>query len=138
MDERLRELKSFASEDDTYVLVSKFATEGFPNVPNDEIPENLKPYYKVYQELTVDSDVFLCRNDALVVPHTLVKTYLERLLAMHQAAPKMLARARRSLWWPYMTRDINTFAKTCQPCEESKPSNAAEVILSHEPADYPF
>ena len=137
-DERLRELKSFASEDDTYVLVSQLATKGFPNVPFEEIPENLKPFYKVYQELTVDSDGFLCRNDALVVPHTLVKTYLERLLAMHQAAPKMLARARRSLWWPYMTRDINAFAKTCQPCEESKPSNAAEVILSHEPADYPF
>jgi hypothetical protein len=57
---------------------------------------------------------------------------------MHQAAPKMLARARRSLWWPFMARDIKNSVKTCEPCEVSKPSNPEELILSHEPASYPF
>ena len=50
----------------------------------------------------------------------------------------MTARARASLWWPYMSRDISTFSKTCLPCETTKASNPVEAILSHEPATYPF
>ena len=137
-DDRLRELRSFASDDQTYQQVVRLVADGFPNLEARDIPEDLRPYFKIQLELSIDSDDFLVRNDALVVPKALVQTYLKRLLSMHQAAPKMLARAGRSLWWPYMARDINLFAKSCQPCEESKPSNPAELILSHEPAAYPF
>ena len=137
-DDRLRELRSFASDDPTYKLVTELVIKGFPNLEARDVPEELRPYYKIHQELSVDSDGFLVRNDAFVVPHALVQTYLKRLLSMHQAAPKMLARARRSLWWPYMARDIQSFSKTCEPCEVSKPSNPAELLLTHEPAEYPF
>ena len=137
-DDRLRELRSFSSDDPVYMQITRHVIEGFPNLEAGAVPEDIQPYYRIREELSLDSDGFLVRNDAFVVPKALVPTYLKRLLAMHQAAPKMLARARRSLWWPYMTRDINTFAKTCEPCEVSKPSNPAEVILSHEPAQYPF
>jgi hypothetical protein len=77
-------------------------------------------------------------NGKLVVPQSLVNTYLKRLLGMHQGGPKMLARARQTLWWPHRAPDIGNIAKTCLPCEESKPSNPEEVILSHKPALYPF
>ena len=137
-DDRLRELRSFASDDATYKMVVEFTTRGFPNLQAQDIPVELQPFYKVREELTTDSDGFLVRNDAFVVPQALVPTYLKRLLSMHQAAPKMLARARRSLWWPFMARDINLFSKSCEPCEVSKPSNPAELVLTHEPALYPF
>ena len=55
---------------------------------------------------------------------------------MHQGAAKMTARV--SLWWPFMARDISTFAKSCLPCETTKPSNPVETIVSHEAAEYPF
>ena len=57
---------------------------------------------------------------------------------MHQGSTKMLARAKQSLWWPYMSRDINGHAKTCSTCEEVKPSNRAEKLLTHKPSLYPF
>ena len=137
-DDRLRELRSFSSDDPTYQRVVKCVIEGFPNLEARDVPVELQPYFKVQLELSIDSDGFLVRNDAFVVPKALVKTYLQRLLSMHQAAPKMLARARRSLWWPFMARDIQQFSKTCEPCEISKPANPAELLLTHEPATYPF
>ena len=136
IDERLRELKSFANEDVDYKLVTEMVIKGFPqNTPN--LHDNIRPYLKAQDELYLDSDNFLCHKKAFVVPVGLRKTYMERLLAMHQAAPKMLARARQSLWWPYMKRDITTFAKTCESCERFKPSQS-ESLRHHEPAAYAF
>ena len=57
---------------------------------------------------------------------------------MHQSSGKMMARARASLWWPFMARDISNHSKSCLPCEVNKDSNPAELILTHEPSQYPF
>ena len=137
-DDRLRELKEFCHRDETYITVMQHVIKGFPNLRKSDIPEKLRPFYAVQDDLYIDDDGFLCRNGAFVVPEGLVQTYLKRLLAMHQAAPKMLARARQSVWWPYMARDIGVFAKTCDTCEENKPSNPAEIILHHNTATYAF
>ena len=137
-DERRSELRQFANNDNTYMQVVEYIAKGFPNLKTSEISAELQPFFKVHETLHLDSEGFVMNNGKLVVPQSLINTYLKRLLGMHQGGPKMLARARQTLWWPHMARDINNMAKTCLPCEESKPSNPAEVILSHEPALYPF
>ena len=137
-DQRREELKKFALEDETYNEVINMVSKGFPNIKSAEIPTHLQPFFKAQETLHIDAEGFLMNNGKLVVPQALVQTYLKRLLGMHQAGPKMLSRARQTLWWPHMARDINNVAKTCLPCEESKPSNPSELILSHEPALYPF
>jgi hypothetical protein len=60
------------------------------------------------------------------------------LLALHQGAKKMEERAKRSIWWPYISRDVKNVAKTCEPCMERAPSAQAEEIVSHEEALFPF
>ena len=137
-DQRRNELKSFAIKDTTYNEVIDLISRGFPNLKTADIPTHLQPYFKVQETLHIDPEGFLMNKGKLVVPQALVQTYLKRLLGMHQAGPKMVGRARQTLWWPHMAKEINSIAKTCLPCEESKPSNPAEIILSHEPALYPF
>ena len=44
-DDRLRELKSFASEDATYNLIVQHVAKGFPNLKMEQIPEKLRPYF---------------------------------------------------------------------------------------------
>ena len=136
LDERLRELKNFCNEDVDYKNVTNMVVKGFPKNTSD-LSDNLRPYVNVQDELYLDSDNFLCYRNAFVVPAGLRQTYLKRLLAMHQAAPKMIARARQSLWWPYMKRDITNFAKTCETCEMYKPSQS-ESLRHHTPATYAF
>ncbi len=137
-DERKSELRKFANNDDVYKKIADLISKGFPNLKTSEVPPELQPYFKVQETLHLDAEGFVMNNGKLVVPQSLVNTYLKRLLGMHQGGPKMLARARQTLWWPHMARDIGNIAKTCLPCEESKPSNPEEIILSHEPALYPF
>jgi hypothetical protein len=50
----------------------------------------------------------------------------------------MEARARKSIWWPFLSQDIKNIAKTCSPCQEKQPSQAAEPKRAHEEALYPF
>ena len=137
-DQRLEELKQFAEQDELYQKICTYVTSGFPNRLAALIPENEKPFYTIREELLLDSENFLCKGNQLVIPNSLVKTYMSRLHAMHQGAAKMLARARISLWWPYMSRDIKGFAKSCQSCEIYKPSNNTESILTHQMSHYPF
>lgn len=85
-DDRLRELMKFAREDEIYQVILQFVTKGFPNLKSEDMDEELRPYYRVREDLYSDSDGFLCRNGSFVVPKGLVKTYMERLLSMHQAA----------------------------------------------------
>jgi hypothetical protein len=112
--------------------------KGFPDIKSENIPDNLKPFFKICDEVTIDSDGFLCRNNQFVIPNKLIHTYLKRLHSMHQGAAKMTARARASLWWPFMARDISTFTKSCLPWETTKPSNPVKTIVSPEAAEYPF
>jgi hypothetical protein len=76
----------------------QFVTKGFPNIKYENMVEELRPYYRVRENLYFDSNGFLCRNGSFFVPKGFVKTYMQRLPYMHQAVPKMLARARSSLW----------------------------------------
>jgi hypothetical protein len=137
-DERLKELKLFAEQDETYQEIKSMLQEGFPNTPKADMDQKQAPYLKVRDSLTTDDDGFLCRDDKFVVPSGLVQTYLSRLHSMHQGEAKMISRARSTLWWPWMARDISNFSKSCLPCETSKDSNPAEKLLTHEPATYPF
>src|SRR6266404_8073930 len=57
---------------------------------------------------------------------------------MHQAADKMAARAKKSIWWPFIKHDIQNVAQSCKTCQERKPSNPPETIRHHEEATFPF
>jgi hypothetical protein len=130
-DELLLELKKFADEDEEYQALQRLVVVGFPS-SKDKLCKNLAKYWSVRFELSLDVDGFVVRGDRLVVPKGLRKTYLQRLLAMHQGADKMLSRARKSIWWPFLTSDVKNMADSCLLCQEHKASNPKEGFVHHE------
>jgi hypothetical protein len=135
-DERLLELR--AHQDENYEhLKTTIIKDGWPEKKIDLHPD-LETFWSHREDLSIDNDGFIVKNGRLLVPAGLRQTYLQRLLAMHQQAEKMEARARRSIWWPFITRDIKNIAKTCLPCQEKLPSQAPEPERAHEEAYYPF
>jgi hypothetical protein len=136
-DELLLELKKFADEDEEYQALQRLVVVGFLS-SKDNLGENLAKYWPVRFELSLDMDGFVMRGDRLVMPKGLRKTYLQRLLAMHQGADKMLSRARKSIWWPFLTSDVKNMADSCLPCQEHKVSNPKEGFFHHEQPIFPF
>jgi hypothetical protein len=136
-DQRLLELRKFANQDVEYQQLSKYLSHGHPS-SKEEWPDNLKQFFPMRDDLYFDTDGFIVYGEKLFVPTELRTTYLKRLLAMHQGAHKMSERAKKSIWWPFINRDIKNVAKTCEPCVERAPSNRQEDQKQHEQAIYPF
>jgi hypothetical protein len=135
-DERLLELR--AHQDETYKhLKTTIIKDGWPEKRINLHPD-LETFWSHREDLSIDNNGFIVKNDRLLVPAGLCQTHLQSLLAMHQQAEKMEALARRSIWWPFITRDIKNIAKTCLPCQEKLPSQAPEPERAHEEAYYPF
>ena len=57
-DERQRELRLYASEDETYKLITQLTVKGFPDTPKHKQSEELAQYFKVSDDFTIDSDGF--------------------------------------------------------------------------------
>jgi hypothetical protein len=127
-DERLLELR--AHQDQTYEhLKTTIIKDGWLEKRINLHPD-LETFWSHRESLSIDYDGFIVKNGRLLVPAGLC--HLQRLLAMHQQAKKMEARARRSIWWPFITRDIKNVTKTCLPCQEKLPSQAPEPERAHE------
>ena len=82
---------------------------------------NCMDFYKFRRELSVEDGVILygCR---LVIPQSLQSKVLEFLHKAHQGVTGMGAQARRSIWWPYISRDIDEKRESCKKCDVISPS----------------
>ena len=50
----------------------------------------------------------------------------------------MLARARKTVYWPGMEREVLIHVESCPTCREAAPSKGREPIEMTEPPQYPF
>jgi hypothetical protein len=88
--------------------------------------------------LHLDDDDLICYRARLLIPKQLRRQYLERLMGMHQGYGKLMARARKSIWWPELPAELKVAANSCESCEERGPSKPAEPVIHHETATYAF
>jgi hypothetical protein len=136
-DARLKEVFKASKHDEEYIDLVKMIREGFPHA-KAAAPANMASFWHAREHLHFDEDGFIVYRNRLFIPKSLRTTLLKRLLAMHQAADKMMARARQCIWWPLLTKDVKNIAMTCKPCQEYKPSNPAEKLIHHECPVFPY
>ena len=61
-------------------------------------------------------------NDRVIVPTLLRNVVLDALHAAHQDISSMRARARVTVFWTGMSKDIQKSRQSCQPCIKIAPS----------------
>ena len=66
----------------------------------------------------------------LVVPRSMRRQILDKLHSSHQGVEKTKARARQTVFWPGISNDIHQRIESCVPCQERKPSQQREAMLS--------
>jgi hypothetical protein len=71
-------------------------------------------FFQIREELSVQPDGVLCRNDQLVIPPCLRKAVLEDVHRGHMGVEKMKSLARPMCWWPEMDNDIKSTAANCE------------------------
>ena len=117
---QLQELRQHADQDQDYEALKSVITEGFPN-QKSSLPGPLKGFWGVKDQLSIDDNliVYGCR---LLIPTSLRATMLSRLHDAHQGIARSQARARLTLYWPGIDRDIESYVRGCRHCMPEPPT----------------
>ncbi|XP_060562943.1 uncharacterized protein K02A2.6-like [Ruditapes philippinarum] len=105
---RLEEIKSEQKSDYVCSKLIEYTYNGWPSTESCEIAKLYKPYRS---EITVNKGL-LMRNDRLIIPTDMRLDILSKLHQAHQG----IARAKESVWWKCISRDIQQLIQNCDIC----------------------
>ena len=112
-DQRLEEVRKEQELDETCRFVKEF-------VLRDHWPESAKKDYKTFynerHSFSVTDGILLYAG-RLVIPSVLREEMLNRLHQGHQGIVKTRALARSTVWWPGLSKEIETLVQNCPACE---------------------
>ena len=110
-DKRLVEIKEAQDSDMTCSKVKQYGKEGWPT----KVKGELKKYQALQSELTVHSSL-LMKGSRLVIPYSLRHEILEKVHSGHQGVTKCRQRAKATVWWPRISKDVEEFVTSCPIC----------------------
>lgn len=69
----------------------------------------------------------------VLVPQDLRKQMIQRIHSTHTGTEGCLRRARESICWPGMTRDIREYSALCDVCLSFDNKQFKETLIPHRP-----
>ena len=121
-DTRIKEIKE---KDEVCQQLTTYCQNGWPGKAS--IPCNLKPYLSVSGEITV-LDGLLVRGSRIIIPSPLRSTILEKIHTGHQGISKCREKARCSVWWPGLSKQLETLINNCTICNKFQ-NQAVEPLI---------
>ena len=113
--------------------VLRYHEEGWPEEKH-EVPDYLLQYGKLKTDLSVD-DNLLFLHDRVVIPFELRDELLQQIHEGHQGVEKCKLRARSTVYWPGINKDIEETVARCPVCQKFQHQNKKETLIPHEIPD---
>uniref|UniRef100_A0A8C1X2E4 Gypsy retrotransposon integrase-like protein 1 n=1 Tax=Cyprinus carpio TaxID=7962 RepID=A0A8C1X2E4_CYPCA len=110
-------------------LIQQLHEQGWPDRKKN-VPLAAQAYWPVRHTISID-DELLMKDDRIIVPRALRPEVLKRLHAAHQGIQRSLAHARSCFYWPGLTKAVRQMVEACSFCQESRPENQKEPLISH-------
>ena len=110
--------------------------KGWPET-KQEVPANIQDYFPFRDELTLQDRVVL-KGDRVVIPPSLRQEMKERVHSSHIGIQGCLRRARESIYWPGMSRELETYMAQCETCNTHAMEQQREPLISHEIPSRPW
>lgn len=127
---KMEKIKQHTTTDRELQSVIKTVTSptGWPNLKSQVDPV-VKPYFDFQEELNV-IDGILYKGQRVVIPISMRPEALKILHAAHQGMVKSKQLARDLLYWPGVNKQIEDMVSRCSACQEHRPMQAKEPLLS--------
>ncbi|UYV63198.1 K02A2.6-like [Cordylochernes scorpioides] len=122
-DEMLTKIFEAQQEDTTLKAVVNYLEQGWPD--KKKMSQALLSYWHVKDELGVQNGL-LMRSCRLVIPASMKLEILDKLHAGHFGITKTRLRARETVWWPGISKEIAETVRKCSVCIQ-------EAVSKHEP-----
>ena len=126
-EQRLEEIRRCQEADEGCKQATAFCESGWPE--KHAIPGTLRPYYPVAFELSVEKGL-LMRGNRIVIPPPLRQSMLMKLHTGHQGITKCRQRARESVWWPGLSKQLEELVKSCPECCKAQSQRPQPLITS--------
>ena len=125
-EDRLNEFRLRQKQDEVCDKVMKYCTHGWPDKNN--INDAVKPYWQHIGDLTIQEGL-LFHGKRLVVPLSMRLDILDKIHTGHLGITKCRERARTSVWWPGMSKQVEDLVGNCHVCSKER-QNKAEPLIS--------
>ena len=124
----LQEIKEQSSLDAELNALKEMIHAGWP-AHIQQFPTSLKPYWPYRDELATE-DRIVMKAHRIIIPATLQKEILTKLHAPHQGTERTKLRARTSVYWRGLYKDIEETTKTCSTSEELQHNQQKEPLIT--------
>ena len=130
-DKKLNQIRQCQKTDSVCRQIAAYSYRGWPE--KKDVPEAVKPYFSVAGELSVEKGLLL-RGSRIVVPESLRTEILNKIHGAHQGITKCRERARQSVWWPNISKDLEKLVKNCPQCIKHQPQQVEPLIPTQLPS----
>ena len=127
---RLEEIRVSQEHDEACQKVKNFCVQGWPKW--SELSELVQPFHTVSGELTI-TDGILMRGGRIVIPRDLQSGVLRQLHSSHQGISKSRERAKQSVWWPGLSKQLEETVQKCPVCIKFQIPRAEPLLSSEIP-----
>ncbi|KAK9688198.1 Integrase zinc binding domain [Popillia japonica] len=107
--------------------------DGWPN-KKQSVNDIIKPYWN-YRDVITEVDGILFKSNQLIIPQSMKKEILQKLHYSHLGINKTISKARETVFWPYMSKEIGDMIQNCITCLEYQNSQQQENLANREVAD---
>ena len=121
-------------QDHTCSQLMQFCNSGWPD--RHILKGELNKYWQVRANLTVNDNLLLF-GSRIVVPVAMRTETLRKIHQGHQGFQKCRSRVTTSVWWPGITKSLESFIKACPECQQTIPSQR-EPLLSTPLPNHPW
>ena len=126
----LQKIQEETLQDPELAALKEVVFNGWPNNIK-ELPPVLRPYWNYREEISIENSLIMKRH-RIIIPQVLQGDILAKLHASHQGTEKTKLRARTSMFWKNLNKDIEEMTKSCKVCQELQPNQQREPLLQTE------
>ena len=128
--ERLQELCKATDKDPSLRLLVKIVHEGCPKTIKD-CPHSIQSYWYFRDQITC-KDGIIYKGTRIIMPKSERASTLKVLHMGHYAIDKMSLRARETVYWPGISKDIRSTYHQCHICAKFARTQQRETLQSVE------
>ena len=129
-DKRLLEIKQAQADNATCQNVQEFCMHGWPY--KAKLGSEEKLHLQVAADITIQKRLLL-KCSRLVIPVAMQKTMLGKIHEGHQGITKCRERAKQSVWWPGLSKQIEDLVDKCDKCSKDRQNRVEPMIPSDVP-----
>ena len=130
------ELQEATEEDEELKILKQVIVNGWPEDVKDT-PILIRNYWSMKDCLSVQNGL-VTKGECIVIPKSMQNTVLKRIHDAHQRIEKCQLKARNSVYWRGINKDIEMMVRSCEICREHQRKNTKETMIIKEHSTRPF